>query len=72
MANMGIAKPQVALKDFRTIAKAQPGNKDALEKLRECEKIVKRIQFEKAIEGGPPPSAFEGFDPESLGIFPEM
>jgi serine/threonine-protein phosphatase 5 len=64
---MGIAKPKLALKDFRTMVKVQPGNKDALEKLKECEKIVKRINFEKAIEGGPPPSAFEGFDSSALG-----
>ena len=63
---MSIARPMVALKDFRAVVRAEPGNKDAVEKLRECEKIVKRIQFEKAIEGGPPPSSFEGFNPDSL------
>jgi|SRR5579862_2874396 len=68
MANMGIAKPKLALKDFKAIVAREPGNRDAIEKLKECEKIVKRLQFEKAIEGGPPPSAWEGFNPEALCI----
>ena len=70
MSNMGIAKPKLALKDFKAMVTAEPGNRDAVEKLKECEKIVKRLQFEKAIEGGPPPSAWEGFNPDALGIFP--
>ena len=38
-----------------------------LQSLAECEKIVRRIQFEKAIESESPPSAWEGFDLEDLG-----
>ena len=67
MANMGIAKPKLALKDFKTLAAKEPGNRDALAKLAECEKIVRRIQFEKAIESESPPSAWESFDPDDLG-----
>jgi serine/threonine-protein phosphatase 5 len=64
---MSIAQPKLALKDFKLLAARQPGNKDAAAKLSECEKIVRRIQFEKAIETESPPSAWEGFDPEDLG-----
>lgn len=64
---MGIAKPKLALKDFKLLAAREPGNKDAQAKLVECEKIVRRIQFEKAIESESPPSAWEGFSPDDLG-----
>ena len=64
---MGIAKPKLAVKDFRLLAAREPGNRDALAKLAECEKIVRRIQFEKAIERESPPSAWEGIDFEDLG-----
>jgi serine/threonine-protein phosphatase 5 len=64
---MGIAKPKLALKDFKILAAKDPKNADARMKVVECEKIVRRIQFEKAIESGAPPSAWEGFDPEDLG-----
>ena len=68
MANMGIMKPRLALKDFKILAAREPGNKDAQIKLSECEKIVRRIQFEKAIESEAPPSAWEGLSPDDLGI----
>lgn len=64
---MGIAKPKLALKDFKLLAAREPGNRDALAKLAECEKIVRKIQFEKAIESESAPSIWEGFDPEDLG-----
>jgi serine/threonine-protein phosphatase 5 len=63
---MGIAKPKLALKDFKILAMKQPLNKDVFTKLAECEKIVKRIQFEKAIESDSPPSAWEGINVEDL------
>ena len=64
---MGIMKPRVALKDFKLLAAKEPKNRDAALKLSECEKIVRRMQFEKAIESESPPSAWEGFDPGDLG-----
>jgi len=64
---MGIAKPKLALRDFKNLVVREPNNRDALAKLSECEKIVRRIQFEKAIESESPPSSWEGFDPEDLG-----
>lgn len=35
---------------FLQVCKKAPGDKDAKQKLDECQKIVKRIEFEKAIE----------------------
>jgi serine/threonine-protein phosphatase 5 len=65
---MSIAKPKLALKDFKLLAGKEPKNRDAVAKLTECEKIVRRIQFEKAIESESPPSSWEGFNPDDLGL----
>jgi len=65
---MAIVQPRLALRDFKTLAAKEPGNRDAATKLAECEKIIRRIQFEKAIESESPPSAWEGLDPDDLGI----
>lgn len=48
--------------------KKEPNNKDAKFRLAECEKLVKRIQFEKAIEVSDPPSEFENLDIESIEV----
>ena len=37
-------------------------------KLAECEKLVRRIEFEKAIEVADPPSAFEGLNIDSIEV----
>lgn len=34
----------------------------------ECEKLVRRLEFEKAIEVSDPPSAFEGLDLDSMVV----
>ncbi|ORX63207.1 protein phosphatase 5 [Hesseltinella vesiculosa] len=49
-ANMALGKFKEALKDLKVVSKRAPGDKDAKQKLDECAKIVKRIEFEKAIE----------------------
>lgn len=46
-----------------------PNDKDAKLKMQECEKIVRRMDFLKAIEMGDPPSAAEGLDLNSMGTF---
>ena len=46
----------------------EPNNKDAKLKLSECEKIVKRVEFLRAIEVQDAPSAFEDLDIESIKI----
>jgi serine/threonine-protein phosphatase 5 len=57
-----------ALRDFRIVVKKEPNNREAKLKLSECEKLVKRIAFEKAIEVSDPPSAFEGLDIDSIEV----
>lgn len=37
--------------------------------MQECEKIVRRMDFMKAIEVGDPPSAAEGLDLNSMGAY---
>ncbi|KKY15797.1 putative serine threonine protein phosphatase ppt1 [Phaeomoniella chlamydospora] len=70
IANTAILNSREALKDFKTVVKKEPNNKDAKLKLSECERLVKRINFYKAIEIGDEPSAFEGLDIDSIAVEP--
>ncbi|PLN82076.1 Metallo-dependent phosphatase-like protein [Aspergillus taichungensis] len=68
LANTAILHYKDALKDFKTVVRKEPGNRDAKIKLAECEKLVRRLEFEKAIEIGEPPSAFEDLDIDSIAV----
>lgn len=68
VANTAILKSREALKDFKTVVKKEPNNKDAKLKLADCEKIVRRVEFLRAIEVGDPPSTFEGLDIDSIAV----
>ncbi|DAA77137.1 TPA_exp: Serine/threonine-protein phosphatase [Trichophyton benhamiae CBS 112371] len=68
VANTAILNSRAALKDFKTVVKKAPNDRDAKLKLAECEKLVRRIEFEKAIEVADPPSAFEGLNIESMVV----
>ncbi|KAL1512939.1 hypothetical protein ABEB36_002438 [Hypothenemus hampei] len=48
-ANMSLGKWKEALKDYEYVTKVRPTDKDAKLKYNECNKIVKKIAFEKAI-----------------------
>ncbi|XP_013413791.1 serine/threonine-protein phosphatase 5 [Lingula anatina] len=48
-ANMALGKFKLALKDFEAVTKARPSDKDAQRNYHECNKIVKRQAFMKAI-----------------------
>ncbi|XP_034941265.1 serine/threonine-protein phosphatase 5 [Chelonus insularis] len=48
-AYMSLSRFKLALKDFETVMKARPNDKDAKTKYTECNKIVKKLAFEKAI-----------------------
>jgi serine/threonine-protein phosphatase 5 len=61
-------KSRDALRDFKTVVKKAPNDKDAKLKLAECEKIVKRVEFFRAIEIGDEPSAAEGLDLDSMVV----
>lgn len=47
---MALGKFKEALKDLRVVSKRAPSDKDAKAKFDDCAKIVRRIEFEKAIE----------------------
>lgn len=68
---LAITKYKDALKDFKTVCKRVPNDKDAKLKMQECEKIVRRVDFLKAIEVGDPPSAEEGLDLAAMVVEPE-
>ncbi|KAJ8942324.1 hypothetical protein NQ318_005316 [Aromia moschata] len=48
-AHMSLGKFKEALKDYEYVTKVRPNDKDAKMKYSECNKIVKKIAFEKAI-----------------------
>uniref|UniRef100_A0A9J2PMQ3 protein-serine/threonine phosphatase n=1 Tax=Ascaris lumbricoides TaxID=6252 RepID=A0A9J2PMQ3_ASCLU len=48
-ANMALGKFKLALKDYDAVRKARPSDKDAMRKFEECQKIIRRKAFEKAI-----------------------
>jgi serine/threonine-protein phosphatase 5 len=67
-AHTAILNSREALKDFKTVVRKRPNDKDANLKLAECQKIVKHAEFLKAIEVGDPPSAFEGLDIDAIAV----
>ncbi|KAL4883319.1 DUF89-domain-containing protein [Aspergillus karnatakaensis] len=68
LANSFILNYREAAKDFKAVIKREPGNRDAKLKLTECEKLVRRMDFEKAIEVADPPSAFESLDIDAMAV----
>ena len=50
------------------MVKREPNNQNAKLKTAECEKLVRRLDFEKAIEVSDPPSAFEGLDIDAMKV----
>jgi len=46
---MALSKFNLALADYDRVRKMSPTNKDAQNKYQECNKIVRRLAFEKAI-----------------------
>nr|SVE75039.1 EOG090X03S1 [Daphnia dolichocephala] len=46
---MALGKTKLALKDYETVFKARPNDKDAKLKFNECNKIVRQQAFERAI-----------------------
>ena len=68
VANGAILQSQQALKDFKTAVRLEPKNQDAKLKLAECEKMVKRIEFQRAIAVEDEPSAFEGLNIDSVTV----
>lgn len=48
-AYMSLGKFKLALKDYKTVTRARPNDKDAMAKYTECCKILKMLAFEEAI-----------------------
>lgn len=67
---MNLCKFKDALRDFRIVMKRSPDDKDAKAKFTECEKIVKRMAFEKAIEVDSPKNLAETFDVNTIVVEP--
>ena len=68
VANTAILKHSDALRDWKIVIKKQPSDKIARTQCDECQRIVKRDAFLKAIEVGPQPSAAEGLDVENITV----
>jgi serine/threonine-protein phosphatase 5 len=71
-AKMALGKPKEALKDFETVVKFKPKDEDARAKYNECNKLVKRIAFEKAIavDDGSKKSVAESINLDNIVIEP--
>ena len=55
-ANFALGKYKLALRDFKAVCKLRPNDRDARNKLRECEKAAKQLAFACAIEASDDPS----------------
>jgi serine/threonine-protein phosphatase 5 len=67
---MALGKYKDARKDFRMVVKHAPGDKDARGKLDECERVIRRTEFEKAIEVDEFKSVTESISIESMMVEP--
>ncbi|KAK1770652.1 Serine/threonine-protein phosphatase T [Phialemonium atrogriseum] len=70
LGHAAILRPDEAAKDFKTVLKIDPANKDAKLKLAECQKIIRQNAFFAAIDVGEEPSAAAGLDVESIAVEP--
>lgn len=67
-ANTAILKHSEALRDWKIVVQKSPSDGAAKTQRDECQKIVKRDAFLKAIEVGELPSAAEGLDLDSMKV----
>jgi serine/threonine-protein phosphatase 5 len=67
-ANTAILHHREALRDWKLVVKKAPNDATAKLRMIECEKIVKRDAFLKAIEVEDAPSAAEGLDLDSMVV----
>ncbi|KAK9246390.1 Metallo-dependent phosphatase-like protein [Lipomyces tetrasporus] len=68
LAYTAILRPKDALKDFNTVVQRAPADKSARAKRDECQKIVRRLVFEAAIEVGEEPSIADSIDYEAMVV----
>ncbi|KAL5390276.1 Palmitoyl-protein thioesterase 1 [Paraphaeosphaeria sporulosa] len=67
-ANTAILHHREALRDWKLVVKKAPSDATAKVRLADCERIVKRDAFLKAIEVEDAPSAAEGLDLEHMAV----
>ncbi|KAL8600494.1 Serine/threonine-protein phosphatase 5 [Nucella lapillus] len=67
-ANMALGKYKDALKDFRYVVTIRPSDKDANARYSECDKVVKRVAFERAIASDDSKSISDQINIESMTI----
>lgn len=67
-ANTAILHHREALRDWKLVVKKAPNDGTAKLRMAECDKIVKRDAFLKAIEVEDAPSAAEGLDLDSMVV----
>uniref|UniRef100_A0A8C8RB09 Serine/threonine-protein phosphatase n=1 Tax=Pelusios castaneus TaxID=367368 RepID=A0A8C8RB09_9SAUR len=68
-SNMALGKFKAALRDYETVVKVKPNDKDAKMKYQECNKIVKQKAFERAIASDEHKrSVVDSLDIESMTI----
>merc|ERR1712228_256202 len=67
-AYLALNRNKEALKDFTSLCKLAPNDKDAREKLKLCQKKVQTERFEKAIESEKSKPMSETFDFNSIAV----
>ncbi|KAI7898859.1 Metallo-dependent phosphatase-like protein [Cokeromyces recurvatus] len=67
-ANMALGNFKAALKDLRIVSKRAPNDKDAKAKFEECQKIVRRIEFENAIKDDQKQSVASKLDIDAIVV----
>lgn len=67
-AYLALGKNKEALKDFTSLCKLAPNDKDAREKLKHCQKKVQTERFEKAIQSEKSKPLSETLDFNSIGL----
>ncbi|GAY68654.1 hypothetical protein CUMW_265830 [Citrus unshiu] len=71
-AYLAMGKFKEALKDFQQVKKLSPNDPDAAQKVKECEKAVKKLKFEEAIAvpESERHSVADSIDYQSIGMSP--
>ncbi|TMW68806.1 hypothetical protein Poli38472_006274 [Pythium oligandrum] len=69
-ANLALGHHKKAVKDFRLVAKMKPQDKDARNKLKLCEKIIKEAAFAAAIQSERNLPLSETIDVDSIVVDP--
>ncbi|XP_076463656.1 serine/threonine-protein phosphatase 5-like [Babylonia areolata] len=67
-ANMALGKYKEALRDFKYVVTVRPSDKDASARYNECNKVVKRVAFERAIASDDSKSISEQINIDAMTI----